>query len=137
MILPNKIYRGRISQFGGPEDFGVSAGEGLAIYHAYSQAPDFFLKEQPPGTTGLARRLNVNRNYCAMRWSYRETNLSVLRKSYVMIEFNGKSVAAKAVDWGPNERTGRIIDVSPAIMKFLGCQTDDIVEACLICPVDV
>ena len=49
---------GKCSQFGGPEDTGVSPSEGLAFIFDVDQAPQLFLPYQPSGTTGLARRLN-------------------------------------------------------------------------------
>ena len=50
--------RGKCSQFGGPEDTGVSPSEGLAFIFDVDEAPQLFLPYQPSGTTGLARRLN-------------------------------------------------------------------------------
>jgi hypothetical protein len=32
------------------------------------------------------------------------------------------------VDWGPAWSTGRLIDVSPKVLKLLQCETDSIVE---------
>ena len=50
--------RGKVSHFGGPADAGVSPSEGLAfIYNEDDTAPWLFLPNQPPNTTGLARRL--------------------------------------------------------------------------------
>ena len=47
---------GKCSYFGGPDDHGVSASEGLAFISNYMQAPHLFLPYQPEGTSGLARR---------------------------------------------------------------------------------
>ena len=41
-----------------PGDEGVALDEGLAFIYEYETAPQLFLDEQPPGTTGLARRLD-------------------------------------------------------------------------------
>jgi len=49
---------GTCSTFGGPQDTGVSASEGLAFIYDYDEAPYLFLPYQPSGTTGLARRLD-------------------------------------------------------------------------------
>lgn len=132
MIVPNKIYKGKISFFGGPIDEGVSPTEGLALYNNYKDNEALFLNYQPEGTTGLARRLNPDRFYCAMVWDYDLTSKEMLRKAQVKIKFEGKSIYAQPCDFGPAEWTKRLIDVSPGVMKELGCQTDDEVECVLI-----
>ena len=35
---------------------------------------------------------------------------------------------ALPADWGPNEKTGRVADLSPGLMEALGIDTDDEVE---------
>jgi hypothetical protein len=35
---------------------------------------------------------------------------------------NGKTAQAKPVDWGPNERTGRVADLSPGLARFVGLE---------------
>lgn len=138
--------RGRVSEFGGPFDEHVKHDEGLALFERVDQMPQIFLKEQPPKinntriqegeglTTGLARRLDPETFYCACRWSYAVTPKSVLRKSIVKIvnEKNGKHCYAICCDFGPHQDTGRTIDVSPGVMKFLELETDDVVEHTLI-----
>src|SRR6478736_3583346 len=61
---------GKVSWFGGPADTGVSPDEGLAFIYDVEDAPYLFLAEQPPDTTGLARRLNPETYYIACRWDY-------------------------------------------------------------------
>lgn len=119
---------GKMSTFGGPHDMGVGAGEGLAIYGAADvvTAPvGLFLDAQPPGTTGLARRLNPAFNYVASRWDYSITPQDFLRGSTVTVSANGKSIAASPADWGPNVATGRIADLSPGLAHALHLDTDD------------
>ncbi len=119
---------GKISTFGGPNDMGVSSAEGLALYDApdIATAPaGLFLDTQPPGTTGLARRLNPAFNYLACRWDYSVTPPNFLRQSSITVSANGRSVAARAVDWGPNIATGRVADLSPGLAHALGVNTDD------------
>jgi hypothetical protein len=70
---------GKCSWFGGPEDMGVDADEGLALLYDYDDAPHLFLYEQPEGTTGLARRLDPSVYYVACRWDYDITPKSMLR----------------------------------------------------------
>lgn len=131
-IIPRTVYKGKVSYFGGPDDRGVSETEGLALYNKHEENEALFLNYQPEGTSGLARRLDPNRFYLAMRWSYDITPKAILKKAQVKITFNGKSVYAQPTDWGPNIATGRLVDVSPGVMKELGCQTDDEVECELI-----
>jgi N-acetylmuramoyl-L-alanine amidase len=130
--------KGPCSWFGGPEDAGVDEDEGLAFIYDYDQRPDLFLDEQPPGTTGLARRLNPNKPYVACRWDYSVTPKEMLAdKRYLAIvrAKNGRSLAAWPADWGPHEDTGRAADLSPALMGMLGITTDDEVEVSY--PVDL
>jgi hypothetical protein len=142
--------KGKCSKFGGPGDTGVSPSEGLAVYPDLKAAlacgiEDLFLNFQPQGTTGTARRLNPKAMYCAMRWAYTPimrgakkpklgtclpvtTGMMFLRNKPIVVKANGKRVSCWAVDWGPNENTGRIIDLSPGALEALGVQTDDEVE---------
>lgn len=139
-MKPQNILIGRLSTFGGPKDTGVSPSEGLALI----EPPDLsqwwfrhlFLSQQPPGTTGLARRLDPAAYYCALRFDYHETSRSMLRASLVLItnSLTGRSVFARPADWGPNIRTKRMIDVSPGVAAALSLTTDDRVEARLITP---
>ena len=112
---------GKMSTFGGPLDFGVSPSEGLALF----ERPDLqnplhrslFLPTQPPGTTGLARRLNPDRFYLACRWNYKQTTRDFLRNCVVIVTnpHTGKSVEARPADWGPHTDTRRATDLSPGL----------------------
>jgi hypothetical protein len=121
------IFSGRISTFGGPDDKGVQPNEGLALINSsnVSQFPEFFLPQQPPGTTGLARRLNnTGSHYIACRWVYKKTPVSFLLSHKVTVSFGGKSILAQPVDFGPAIRTGRIADLSDELAADLGVSTD-------------
>src|SRR5262245_26819721 len=124
--------RGRCSWFGGPDDTGVSPSEGLAFIYSYDQRPDLFLPQQPPGTTGLARRLNAEEVfYVACRWDYSRTPKEMLAsKDYrALVRSVGNEFLAWPADWGPHEEnTGRAADLSPALMRALEIETDDEVE---------
>jgi hypothetical protein len=123
--------RGKVSWFGGPEDQGVSPSEGLAFIYSVEDKPELFLLEQPPGTTGLARRLNPEVDYIAMRWDY-----DVFPKDYLVGEVSamvrspktGRQFLAVPADWGPHTSTGRVADISKGLMEKLGIMTDDEVE---------
>lgn len=120
---------GRMSTFGGPNDKGVAADEGLALIGDgdIGKFSDLFLAEQPAGTTGLARRLDPNAAYIACRWDYSVTSRTYLRSIRVEVTnpSNGRSALAQPVDWGPNTKTGRVADLSPGIAEQLGLDTDD------------
>jgi hypothetical protein len=91
--------------------------------HLY--APDhIFLDQQPPGTTGLARRLNPDALYCAMRWDSSKTPRAWLQRVYVFVTFNGKTIKVRPVDRGPGIMS-RIIDLSPGALNALGAKTDN------------
>jgi hypothetical protein len=124
--------KGTCSWFGGPEDTGVSASEGLAFFYENpDDCPHLMLPEQPPGTSGMARRLDPGIMYVACRWDYDVTPKEMLRdqKLKALVKAKGKSFLAYPADWGPHEeQTGRAADLSPALMGALGVTTDDIVE---------
>lgn len=123
-------FRGKVSWFGGPEDMGVSPSEGLAFIYDVSDAPDLFLDEQPPGTSGLARRLDPEEYFIATRWDYDVYPKSELLDMTVLVRNvkTGRALLAKPADWGPNENTGRVADLSHGLLTALDLETDDEVE---------
>jgi N-acetylmuramoyl-L-alanine amidase len=123
-------FEGKCSWFGGPDDDGVAPDEGLAFIYEVDQAPHLFLDEQPPGTTGLARRLDPKEFYVACRWDYDVTPKSMLADPTIQatIIAKGKELRAWPADWGPHEQTDRVADLSPGLMEALGLETDDQVE---------
>jgi N-acetylmuramoyl-L-alanine amidase len=122
--------KGKVSYFGGPDDSGVSPSEGLAFIYDVDDAPHLFLSYQPEGTTGLARRLNPETFYLATRWDYDQYPKDYLLTEMALVRNlkTGKQVKVYPSDWGPHETTGRVADVSPAVMEYLGLKTDDEVE---------
>ena len=128
---PLGTWRGKTSWFGGPDDTGVAPSEGLAFLYDVSDAPALFLPEQPPGTTGLARRLDPDKHYVAVRWDYDVTPKEMLASATlasVRAIKTGRTFFARPADWGPHEDTGRVADLSPALLDALGIETDDEVE---------
>jgi len=119
--------RGKVSWFGGPDDTGVDPDEGLAFYYSVDDAPELFLLDQPPGTTGLARRLDPEQFYIATRWDYDVTPKTMLPDMEVKITnaATGRFIHATPADWGPHIDTDRCADVSPGVMTALGLSTDD------------
>jgi N-acetylmuramoyl-L-alanine amidase len=124
--------RGPCSWFGGPDDTGVAEDEGLAFIYDPEEAPHLFLPEQPPGTSGLARRLDTERvAFCACRWDYQTTPKGMLadQRYKAKVSAKGKSFYAYPADWGPNSDTGRVCDLSLYLMEtLLGLETDDEIE---------
>lgn len=120
---------GKVSNFGGPNDKGVSPIEGLALCEPGEEGKfpsGLFLPSQPPGTTGLARRLNPDALYIACRWDYKQTPRSWLQKTPVRCVANGIVVdGVQPIDWGPNANTGRVADGSPGLLAKLRLKTDD------------
>ena len=123
-------WKGLVSWFGGPDDTGVDSDEGLAFIYEYDDAPHLFLEEQPPNTTGLARRLDPDGDYIAMRWDYDQTPREMLLGKLALVHApkTGKKFYAYPADWGPHVDTGRIADISPGLMEKLEITTDDSVE---------
>src|SRR4029077_14555284 len=123
---------GTCSWFGGPDDEGVSPSEGLAfIYEITGDNQFLFLPFQPEDTTGLARRLNPRVHYCAMRWDYSVHPKDTLLQKVALVRNikTGFALTCTPADWGPHEeKTGRIIDLSPSMMVDLELETDDVVE---------
>ncbi len=129
---------GTCSTFGGPHDTGVSLREGLALYEykdaINSPLTHLFIQPLDP-KWGLARQLNPWALYCAMRWNYSIISRDVLRRAEVRVKaLSDAMVVCRAVDWGPNANTGRIIDLSPGAAKDLGVSTDDVVTVELWIP---
>lgn len=121
---------GKVSWFGGPNDDGVAADEPLAFIHDVSDQPSIFLDQQPPGTSGLARRLDPETFYIACRWSYDQYPREMLLENFALVRSpkTGNAFLALPSDWGPGEQTGRVADVSPSLLDALGLETDDEVE---------
>lgn len=126
--------KGRMSHFGGPNDTGMTPDEGLALFDKGDLTnpahKPLFLPSQPPGTTGLGRRLNPEVFYIACRWDYSVTPKALLRTVEVSVTNSdtGKTLMARPVDWGPHEKTGRVADLSPGLEQALGLKTDQICE---------
>jgi len=124
--------QGKVSWFGGPDDTGVTPSEGLAFIYKYETAPELFLPHQPKGTTGLARRLDPNKHYLALRWDYSQFSKQRLAGKEVARVYapkTGRSFSnVRPADWGPHVNTQRVADISPGLMRELGIDTDDIVD---------
>jgi N-acetylmuramoyl-L-alanine amidase len=125
---------GTCSHFGGPDDTGVEPDEGLALCEEH-ELPLFddalFLSAAQAGAPGLARRLNPDYHYAAMRWDYDTHPRSWLQTARITVTnpATGASFAdVQPIDWGPHVDTGRLIDLSPALLADLNLTTDQDVE---------
>lgn len=127
--LVGRRLHGPVGVWGGPNDAGVTPSEGLALIGKSDlpQFPNYFLPEQPPGTTGLARRLNPQSFYISARWDYSETSKEYLKTHLVVVTNpnTGTSAKAQPVDWGPPAATGRVADISFGLARHLGLTTND------------
>lgn len=134
------VLNGRMSTFGGPADDGMTPTENLALVEKQAQADDypadFFLSAADAGAPGWGRRLNPKKFYIACRWDYSLTPKAFLRTAVITVQdpTNSRSAQVRAVDWGPNEATGRVADLSPGLADFLGLKTDDIVNVVVPTP---
>lgn len=125
--------QGKMSTFGGPRDGGMDPIEGLAIFETSEEAQahgaaDFFMTAMEAGADGLGRRLRVEKLYIACRWNYHETTRHFLQDAVAHVSANGRTVVMRPMDWGPNENTGRVADMSPAGAEALGLSTDNTCE---------
>lgn len=122
-----KVLRGKMSTFGGPRDPLVRPREGLALIEESEIGlyPSGLIRTpQEAGFPGLAKRLNPDMFYIACRWEQHRTHRRFLQKADIIVEANGKSAKARAVDFGPGIMT-RVADLSPGLADFLDLKTDD------------
>ncbi|HYL99335.1 MAG TPA: hypothetical protein VEZ90_10300 [Blastocatellia bacterium] len=110
------VAHGKAAVFGGPKDRGGKRDDKLGLptgaHYQYE----------------LVRNLNPKAFYCAMRFEYRQMHMSAEEgkrwwaNKRILISANGKSIVAKAVDFGPHENSGFSIGVSPGAAEALGIE---------------
>lgn len=116
--------RGKVAIFGGPKDRSIKPDDKVAL---------------PIGrhfTYDRVRSLDSRSYYCAMRWNYRFSHMTpeeakrwwANKKLLVTNTANGKSVIVRAVDYGPHEKTGLDIGLSPGAALALEVGVGDEVE---------
>jgi hypothetical protein len=83
--------------------------------------------------------LDPGKYYIACRWDKQVTPYNRLKDCVIVVTnpLTGKSLPARAVDWGPNQSTGRIADLSPQLEKDLGLETDDECIVTVTLPLDL
>lgn len=115
---------GKVGIFGGPKDRSIKPDDKL---------------ELPIGrhfTYERARSLNWKSFYCAMRWNYRLLHMSpeegkrwwANKKLTVTNPATGQSVIVRAVDYGPHEKSGLDILISPGAFEAIGVEAGSEVE---------
>ena len=144
---------GPTSDFGGPKDTGVLPDETLALI-GISDLTDwwfrrlFLMPGQWDNSKGLARNLNPDALYIAMRFAYgsfagKQGNIlqgftrEQVRRGIFFLEANGKLAIAQAADWGPGwdaPEGNRLVDSSPGVLSMLGVSTDAIVGVSFLPP---
>lgn len=124
--------RGTISNFGGPNDTGVTTTETGAITGERLRG----LNTPTDASRAVIESRPEDFYYAAMRWSYSPGDRSFWRDARVLIRnpATGAEVVVRPVDWGPHIRTGRIIDVAPQTEDDLGASTDDSVDVAFAAP---
>jgi hypothetical protein len=121
-LLP--ATKGKVGIFGGPKDRSIKPDDKL---------------ELPIGrhfTYERARSLNWKSFYCAMRWNYRLSHMSpeegkrwwANKKLTVTNPATGQSVVVRAVDYGPHEKSGLDILISPGAAEAIGVEAGNEVE---------
>ena len=116
--------RGKVAVFGGPKDRGIKPEDKLA------------LPTGPHGVYERVRSLNPKGFYCAMRWNYHVEHMTpeevkrwwANKKLLVTNPKNGNAVVVRAVDYGPHEKTGLDIGLSPGAAGALEVEVGDEVE---------
>lgn len=118
-----RFVRGKVSHFGGPGDSGVSSTETGAITGERMRSLNSPLN---PSSSDLRNRPE-DFYYVAMRWDYNQRGKAAWADVRILVvnPENGRRVVLRPVDWGPNIRTERIVDVSPQAIRDLGASTDD------------
>ena len=116
--------QGKISEFGGPNDTGVTPDETGAVTGENLRALNTPLN---PTAAQIAAKPDQF-YYLAMRWSYPPTGKAWWAAARIVAvnPKTGAAVVLRPVDWGPNTSTKRTADLSPQARKDLGLQTDDL-----------
>jgi len=121
---------GKLGVFGGPKDRGIKPDDKLA------------LPTGPHGVYERIRSLNPKSFYCSMRWNYHVEHLTpeevkrwwANKKLLVTNPKKGGAVVVRAVDYGPHEKTGLDISISPGAAEALGVEVGDEVDIALANP---
>jgi len=117
-----RFVSGTVSWFGGPNDTGVSSTETGSI--TFERLRSLNNPVNPDQTTLDSRPEDYF--YIAMRWNYAPLGREWWANARLLVvnPDNGRAIVVRPVDWGPNIRTTRIMDLSPQALNELGLRTD-------------
>ena len=135
---------GKCSEFGGKDDEGMFKDTGLAVYepHEADRRPDIFYEEDPKWIEEHPEWAKANPDQRQPTWARLRTYFYYIAIKYdkainrkvwqntpwkITNPENGDWCTGFIVDWGPGA-DGRVVDLSPGIMKRLQLKTDQIVK---------
>jgi hypothetical protein len=127
---------GKISHFGGPDDQGMTPEENTAfVWDKASEKgyESYFLPKSEFPRFGYGRRLRTKEtHYLACRWNELGIPKKFLRKPGIFCTVVNPRTGVRVenvrpIDLGPHVDTGRIVDVSEAVIEALALNTDDFV----------
>ena len=120
--------RGKGSWFGGPNDHCVQPepdpiGSSLNKNSCWPGERKTDIETTALYSDIALKRINVQQNYVALRFNYKEASPSSLKGKCLRVysPSTGKYANAGALDWGPHpKKTDKSIDMSPGLFKALG-----------------
>jgi hypothetical protein len=106
--VDREFIKGKVSWFGGSGDRTMAPDETVAL------------------TGEVGRGLSQDDYYIAMRWDYLgRKSFWVNRHLLIVNPADNKAVIVRAIDWGPNTSTKRVLDLSKKALDYFGVETDD------------
>jgi hypothetical protein len=116
-----QFVKGKGSWFGGPRDTGVSSTETGSVSGERLRSLSSPMSPSPAELAASPERFY----YLAMRFDY-VTGIEPWRRARFLVvnPTTGAAAVVRAVDWGPNTSTGRIVDVSPQTLTAIAASTD-------------
>lgn len=111
----------------------VFKDKGSGLWVASGRISEFGIddaEDNGVGAWGYPTGQNPMAPFCALPIPYID-KFGLEPGQQVTVEFKGRQVRAFLSDKGPAVWTGRLIDVSPSVLRRLRCQTDRIVKVYL------
>lgn len=118
-----ELVEGRISWFGGPNDYGVGRYDTCAI--SGDVARDLNSPMNASSDTIASRPEDFY--YAALRVDYAPNGRGWWADARILVvnPATEAAIVVRPADWGPNTYTHRIIDLSPQSLRDLNLDTDD------------
>lgn len=113
-------------------DMDSKFGDGdLSHLEEWPMTTDWKGREKRASTSWM---LNPKSYYIAMRWRTPGRSLGYMDdknpRLFVWSEETKKVVVCLRTDYGPHPRAGRLMDLSPGALEYLGLKTDDTARVC-------